>query len=77
MNGNENPVTPVEVEVTMPVLATPNAPTITFVGSTSGSPTWSYKLVAYDQFGFETLPSPAGTITSSNPHNPTAMSMGP
>ena len=47
-------------------LATPNAPTITFVGSTSGSPTWSYKLVAYDQFGFETLPSTAGTITSSN-----------
>ena len=47
-------------------LATPNAPTITFVGSTSGSPTWSYQLVAYDQFGFETLPSTAGTITSSN-----------
>ena len=47
-------------------LATPSAPTISFVGSTSGSPTWSYKLVAYDQFGFETLPSTAGTITSSN-----------
>ena len=47
-------------------LGTPSTPTITFVGTTSGSPTWSYKLVAYDQFGFETLPSTAGTITSSN-----------